>query len=312
MRITYNIFWVEDNTGWFDTAEQLFKDTLEDWGFRLHCKRATNLQEVKKEIEQGNQFQDYDLLLIDLKLNNNQEEEGNKVIELIRERDIYTDIIFYSSEIDRIYEIMQSHRMEGVYTSDRANIETKFEKVAKTTIKKVQEVNAIRGLLMAETSDLDDLMLEIIKTALDSDIAKSIETYILKKIRDTAKDNNDLAHSNKTIQDLINSRVFTATHIAKTVGEICKKKKVETVREICKEKGVDIDKFFQNYERDIINKRNIFAHVKERTIDGEKVLISAKTGGQEAFDDEKCNQIRKTLIDYRDILEKINDNIFSR
>src|SRR5690606_16517008 len=73
----------------------------------------------------------------------------------LRDKDIYTDIIFYSSDKSLILESISQHQFEGVYHSDRKEIEDKFVKVFKTTIKKIEEINSMRGLIVGETSELD-------------------------------------------------------------------------------------------------------------------------------------------------------------
>ena len=35
MRINYNILWVEDNRGWYETTKELFEELMEDLGFKL-------------------------------------------------------------------------------------------------------------------------------------------------------------------------------------------------------------------------------------------------------------------------------------
>jgi len=300
MRIKYHVFWVEDDNSWFDTTQEIFKDTLEEWGFVLVCERAKNLEEVKAAISSTG-LKDYDLLLIDytLKSTSSQQNNGDDVIKFIRSNDIYTDVLFYSSAVDNIHDSMLKNELEGVYTSDRNNIEYKFEKVVKTTIKKVQEVNAIRGLLMAETSDLDEIMLKIIKQALSSDTSGNIEKYIVEKIGETITDNIKRADSEDTttLQKINDGRIFTSFHKAKLIQKICKLNQI------------DIKKFFENYNKDVLRTRNIFAHVKEGMKDGKKVLISTKTGEDETFNEERCVEIRKTLIKYREILENISTKL---
>lgn len=303
MRIGYKIFWVEDDDSWFDGAKKLFEDTLEDWGFKLDVSRAKNFEAVKTIIEEDG-LQDFDLLIVDLKLNNNEEEYGNQVIGLIRDKEIYTDIIFYSSAIDRVHEIMKSNELEGVYTSSRTNLETKFEKVAHTTIKKIQEVNTIRGLLMAETSNLDDLMMGIIESCLNSDMSELIGEYVSKKMLDTANDNLKIANSDQDVLTKIRSRVFTSVHKAKAIGEICKRKKIN-LNELSPDLYNKSDSFYQKYYDLVISTRNIFGHVKEIEKNGKKVLVSTLSGNEEVFNEDRCIEIRKTLIKYREILEAI-------
>jgi len=298
MRIEYRILWVEDDKSWYKTTRELFSDTLEDLGFKLISVKCENIDQVKDEVAK-NSLKDYDLLLVDYTLK--KSDSGDKVIEFIRnikEIPILTDVLFYSSAVENVRDSMRKLGLEGVYTSDRKDLSTKFEQVLNTTIKKVQEVNNVRGLIMAETSDLDDLMFQIINMILDSDISKEMEKYISKEISSTANMVSKLASDQiETKIKIKDSRLFTSFHKAKSINRIYKLKQI------------GIDKFFETYNNDVISTRNLFAHVKEDTSHGEKILISHSTGEREIFNEERCIEIRQNLIKYRQILEDIQTKL---
>lgn len=299
MRLEYYILWVEDDESWFETTRELFSDTLEELGFKLVAKQCSNIDEVREEVD-NNGLKFYDLLLIDYTLQNS--DSGDKIIEFIRnikDSPILTDVLFYSSAVEKVRESMHTLGLEGVYTADRKFIEDKFNLVFSTTIKKVQEVNTIRGLIMAETSDLDDLMLEIIDQMLKTDISKDLATYINEIISDSTNSISQIALSEETTVDkkIKDSRIFTSFHKAKAINRIYK------LTEIGRKK------FFHSYYQDVISPRNIFAHVKETFEDGKQVLISHSTGKKEIFNEERCVEIRTKLIEYRNFLEEIKEQV---
>jgi len=299
MRIEYKILWVEDDKSWYKTTKELFDETLDDLGFQLISKRCENIEEVKKEVEE-NQLKDYDLLLVDFTLKNS--DSGDEVIKFLRgikDEPILTDVLFYSSAVENVRESMHKLGLEGVYTADRKEIETKFERVVNTTIKKIQEVNTIRGLIMAETSDLDELMLEVLEMAITTDISVELTTYLQETIEETLKKVSEIINDKEIVMldKMSDSRVFTSFHKAKGINRLYRLKQV------------GINKFFESYNKDIISTRNLFAHVKESMEDGEKVLISSKTGAKEVFNSERCIEIRQNLRKYRGILEDIKNQV---
>jgi len=302
MKINYNLLWIEDNKGWYSTTKELFEDLMEDLGFKLNCKNCKTLNEVNEEIRKNN-LKPYDLFLIDFTLAGSP--DGDQIINLIRsneENPILTDILFYSTDVQSVKDSMSEYGLEGVYTSHRKDVERKFELVVNTTIKKIQEVNSMRGLIMSETSDLDDLMLTIIQKLLSSEIKNSIEEYIMREIISTSEKNHlNCTSQTKEINEKIkDSRIFTTLHKAKCINKLFKEKKI------------GVDKFFEGYNQHIISTRNIFAHVKEVINDqGNSVLISHMTGQEEIFNEERCIAIRKKLIEYRNILESINNDVDS-
>lgn len=294
MKIEYNILWVEDEDSWYNTTKELFSDTLEDLGFKLVPKQCKTFDEVKKEIDR-NCLKEYDLLLVDFTLKGS--ESGEKIIEFIRsfkDKPILTDVLFYSSAVENVRISMKELGLEGVFTSDRKDVETKFEQVVNTSIKKIQEVNNMRGLIMAETSDLDEIMLEITEILLKSEISQEIQSYIEEKIIETITSISTIA-KNPEIEIFTktsDTRIFTSIH------------KASVVNKLHKLKGIGVPQFFDLYNKEILSPRNIFAHVKETTIEGEKVLQS-KTGKKEVFNEARCIEIRKSLIRYRELLESI-------
>lgn len=297
MRIDYKILWVEDENSWYETTKDLFSELLEDLGFKLESIRCRNIDEVKTEVAKNN-LKDYDLLLVDYTLGNTS--SGDEIIEFIRsiqENPILTEVLFYSSAVENVRDSMHKLGLEGVYTADRKEIETKFELVFNTTIKKIQEVNSMRGLIMAETSDLDDLMVEIIVKLLNSDIAAEIDGYVNKRINETIGISQSLAANENTIEKAQDSRIFTSLNKAKTITRLFKLK------------NIGIAKFSYSYDAKIISTRNLFAHVIESYENGEKVLISHSTGKKEVFNEERCVEIRKDLIEYRNVLEGINTKL---
>lgn len=298
MKITYNILWVEDEDSWFETTNELFTDSLEDLGFVMQTKRCKNISDVQEEVE-NNRLKDYDLLLVDFTLKNS--DSGDLVIDFIRNFDnhpILTDVLFYSSAVENVRDSMHRLGLEGVYTADRRDLETKFELVVNTTIKKIQEVNNMRGLIMAETSDLDELMLEIISNVLNTDISEDMSKYIDNEIKSTIGFLSALSESESKIAEKIHdSRLYTSFHKAKTINKLHKLS------------GIGIEKYFESYNIDVLTPRNIFAHVKESELGGEKVLVSEKTGKKEVFTEERCIEIRKHLIRYRATLESILEEL---
>lgn len=299
MKIEYKILWVEDDKSWYNTTLELFEEILDDLGFRLESTKCENITEVEAEVMR-NRLKEYDMLLVDYTLKNS--DSGDRIIEFIRgikDEPILTDVLFYSSAVENVRDSMYQLGLEGVYTADRKDIINKFELVLNTTIKKIQEVNPMRGLIMAETSDLDDLMLSIITKVLNSGLVKSYDEYINKEIHSTSdKLLTKITSPDLSIFEKINdSRIFTSFHRALSINKLYKEKKI------------GIDKFFDSYNTDVISVRNNFAHVKLSFENGEKVLVSHSTGKKEIFNDKRCIDIRKKLIHYRSVLEQINSDL---
>lgn len=298
MRIEYKILWVEDVKSWYKDNFELAEDYLADLGFKLVSKLCKNFDEVKQEYGL-NKLKDYDLLLVDFTLAGSP--NGDEIINFIRnqkDNPILTDVIFYSNDIQSVRDSIKKFELEGVYTTHRTDFTSKFELVVDTTIKKVQEVNSMRGLIMAETSDLDALMLIIIQELLKSKFSEPIQSYIDSLIDEIPADVE--GYLSKDIETKIkNSMHFNSL------------KKAKTITKLYKLEGIGLKGFASLYDKDIISIRNLFAHVTEQEKDGKKVLVSHLTGVEEVFNEQRCIDIRKDLIKYRDILEDIKFKVTS-
>ncbi|WP_044206033.1 response regulator [Flammeovirga sp. OC4] len=291
MRINYNLLWIEDDDSWFETTKELLDDYIDDLGFILNVRRCNSFEEVQGLTDED--ISSFDLMLVDFNLSGS--EHGDDVIQNIRDREILTEVIFYSSAVESVRDGMRKHTLEGVYSSDRADINLKFEQVVSLTLRKIQAVNTMRGLIMAETSDLDKIMLDITALLLNNEEHSSkMEEYLTDQVSSTFEKIQSLKEDKKPfIEKISDARLFTSFHKAKSINQYLK---------ITGKKG---EQFFNNYNREIISVRNLFAHVTEEAREGQKVLISHFSGQEEEFTEERCIEIRKNLIKYRKKLEQI-------
>ncbi|MEO9512739.1 MAG: hypothetical protein ABJN84_16030 [Flavobacteriaceae bacterium] len=296
MRIEYKILWIEDVKSWYKDNFELAEEYLDDLGFKLVSKLCKNFDEVKQEYD-INKLKDYDLLLVDFTLAGSP--NGDEIINFIRnqkDNPILTDVIFYSNDIQSVRDSIKKFELEGVYTTHRTDFTTKFELVVDTTIKKVQEVNSMRGLIMAETSDLDELMLTIIQKLLKSNDSEKIEQY-MKTL---------LAEIPGNVENYLSKDINTQVQNSLYFNSL---KKAKTITQLYKLKGIGQKGFAHSYDENVISTRNLFAHVTEKEENGQKVLVSHITGKEEIFNEKRCIEIRHTLIKYREILEKINTEL---
>lgn len=171
MKLAYNIIWFENDhsaINGFDIKK--IETFLNDRGFDMNLlfilwtePRSTVEIPYKYIIHKDYSHKDFwniplinaDLILMDKDLEG--EMDGDKIIEYIRDHsnDIYCDVLFYStwkSEED-LRKIVQR---DGLYFSNRGDVERKATNVIIVSIKKTQDLNNLRGLVMAETSEIDE------------------------------------------------------------------------------------------------------------------------------------------------------------
>lgn len=275
-------------------------------GFELDINEIQTFKQFKEEIG-FESLKNYDLLLVDLNLDDDGNGDGNKIIEEIRQSDIYTEIIFYSSHYGHLIDLLKENRTEGIFTSERNQIDTKAKKIIDVTLHKIQDINSLRGLIMAEVSDLDIMKEEIIYLASQKIDEKKLEKYTLDKIKISGNSSKNQAQNFLDNLDTISFSV-----LFEKIGFVDSNKKAMTIGEALKklniEEPVNKDTFTQPYIANILDKRNKFAHIKECDGKDEKGNECKVIGGI-PFTEEKCIEIRKEIRKYKKILGEIKNQI---
>lgn len=307
MRLKYKILWIENEEDWVDSIYDQIQEHLSDLGFEFEKKL------IAKEEESVN-YDEYDLILMDLNLA--EQPNGAELIERIRNLNVFTDIVFYSSVgIDTLREKGREKNLEGVYYSGRTPDSSFVRKVCQvidSTIKKVQDLSNLRGLVMAEVSDLDSLMDEIIvKYYVDQSLLDEFHRRITKNKENNIKKSldNDGIDCEKTCK--LNWRQFNIDKLLKIIDSSQKVRAINILLERHKKQGTDLyqspnDKgFVDNYLQDIIYVRNNLAHCSSVIENGKEILKTRS--GDLCFDTDMIIDIRKKIREYHELFLKIQE-----
>lgn len=313
MRIDYRILWFEDNASSYSTKKAFVKNIIEDFGF--------NFVEPRNEVDGSNietiPYSMYDLIIADMSLANGS--TSIKLMDAIRKKSVFTEVLFYSSNGEKVVrEELAKYNIDGAYCSGRDNddFEFKVREVIYTLIKKTQDLNSLRGLVMAETSELDKKMEDIsfyYFVQNKSEGSDSLFDKILKKVEDDYRQNLQRSTScdkkcihkirKKSIEEIITSLAFDSSRKARTLNKI-----IERIDFSIKEYGIEAS-FYDAYLEDIIRTRNLLAHSQSRINDGGTEILVSKIDGKElSFDDEKIKDVRQKILLY----EKLLDNLYQK
>lgn len=296
MRIKFHLLWFENEPSWVEGKIEDIQEIIEENGFEWVYPTI-----CKKEKEFKGNYNNFDIILIDFRLVNGKKagQTGGDIIDKIRSTDCFTNIIFYSQEGEEILRTdIANKKLDGVYCVHRNDFIDRFEKIFLTNIKKIEDVNNLRGLVMAETADLESMKEEIIELY---DKAKcSKKTDIMKKIIKEMKDSNDkhktfldAKDENTPFKDLL--KIFDLYKKSLIVHRINKRSK-------------PIAKFVHSkFDEEIIINRNLLAHVKEKKDKSGKIYLESKKvkGPKLIFSQEQAKKIRKDISKYKKELQKI-------
>lgn len=300
MKLKYSILWFEDDTVSYNGKKELVKAIIEDeLGFYFPEPR----REINGDNIQTIDYDEYDLLIVDLNLAGSK---GPALIDKIRHNEnIFTEVIFYSSEGEKaVRDALKEYEIDGAYCADRGeDFEDKVRRVIKTTVKKIQDLNNMRGLIMAETSDIDATMFQIIAGVLERNIGgisqsviDSIFESVGKKVNGK-KDAYDHCLKNANINKVIKDNVmFDSSEKIKAVQFI-----INSIdNALTNPHKPDV---FSNEYTVLKKTRDLLAHVIEDVKEGKKIL---RSGNKELeFTDEFCLGLRTEVKKHSSNLQNI-------
>ena len=299
MKIKFYLLWFENEPTWVDGKIEDVKEIIEESGFEWVEPTI-----CKKESEFKGNYNDFDMILIDFRLvaGKKSGQTGGDIISKIRTTDCFTNIIFYSQEGEAaLGGEIASKSLDGGYCVDRTNFLDRFEKIFLTNIKKIEDVNNLRGLVMAETADLENMKEEIIELYDKASCPKktSITKKILKEMTDSAgahKTFLDSKNENTPFKDLLD--MFDLTKKSIIVHRI-------------NSRSTPIAEFVHSkFNEEIIIKRNLLAHVKEKKATSGEIYLESKKlkDAKFIFSQDEAKKIRKDISKYKKELQKIIDS----
>ena len=300
MKLEYKILWLDDNKKAIE--EDSYSSEIEE-----HLREKAFIPEImlvdhKDEFFRNLDSVDFDLILTDFNLNDT--DTGDKIIQQVRNRSIFTEIMFYSaqSEIKNTINLDRITFLDTSKTTSKNHYQDVIEKAISLidlTIKKFENIVVMRGMIMQETSSLDTIIKNIVvkylKT-LDDNNKQTLLEDILFSIEENATEKYNKARSKK-INDILKDNVlFSSDQKIKALGKILIELKFED--------------FSNGYSEDMILNRNKLAHAELIKNDQGKDCFKSKNN-EIIFDEVFCLQIRKNLINYRKKIENIQSMIAS-
>ncbi len=306
MRLEYNILWIEDDIQeYIDNGEiDSLKEFIRDLGFVPHIETVLDESKLDDYIN----LYKYDLIISDFNLSSTT---GDKIIEEIRiNKGLDTEILFYTGKPTNYQE--DPEVLKRVAFLDRVSFQVgrdtlidKIENLINLTLIRLLEINATRGLIAAETSELDVeiekafyKVLEIVqnnednKPKLESIFQREFEKYKKKSEQDL---NEKMISYKEDYKVYFNSSTAGPRWIL-----------IRKLLDIYCPDGFD-QELFKSYSKDVIEVRNKFAHAKAEEKEGKLVLVGQY--GKEGFvyDEEACVEIRKNLISHRNNISKLHE-----
>lgn len=297
MKLEYKILWFEDQPDSANAMEQGINTRLARLGFQLNVEWHKEIKDPGGFLGSLQKRNDIDLILMDWNMGSSSD-NGAILAKKLRNK-TYTEIVFYSSASpSELRKAIYEQDIDGVYCIRRETLVQEVMHVIRTTIKKVLDLNHVRGLVMGTVSEFDAQIEEII--CLLSHRLKDkgcLSEHIKKSILDSNKNSSDQISKigeQDDIRVLIEHRAYSAFLKYKTLCAFLEKRAEQ--RSV-----VDLHEKLKSYQADVIEPRNALAHAKADMQNGKITFKGRKLD----FDEEKLLELRLNLLAQGDNLADI-------
>jgi len=295
MKINYSILWFDDQKDFLDSLDTDFiHEEISSWGLIPQIIPVHTPDEFHKY----RPFKDLDLIIVDLDLGD--DEKGATFIKEVRAQEVYTEIIFYSSRRSaEIWDAIKDEMLEGVFVANKSSgIEQKVVRVAKQSVRKVLDLDNMRGIVMSEVGELDGMLENIFNFAIHGIDQKHMKIVFDKFHEDLDASANSLKESleafknNPSIEGLLDLTDSS-------------EKKWQTFNRIRRHhnvlKGHDLS---TQYTQEILSPRNFLAHgIPTRHDDGS--FLFKHRGREFAFNDDVSKLLRHKIMEYKRAFEEV-------
>lgn len=148
------IIWIDDSITWVRSVKDDVAEALTKEGFTLEIIEYQNTDEAYAAI-----FESYvDLILVDCNLPG--QDNGDQFIARLRKNRCFAHIVYYSQDMANLTKIKADKYFQ--HTAHRDEITTRLEEVSEQMYRKYHHPAFMRGMLLSEFIDLENLMEELI------------------------------------------------------------------------------------------------------------------------------------------------------
>lgn len=215
MNINFNILWFEDMPDWYEVASDDVREILSEHALNANITQCDGIEDFDISNMESN---DYDLILMDYALADGS--RGDDIIKLIRTNSILTDILFYSSDTNGMYESFKAGvpDLDGVYFAKRdlsEGFRDKVRKLIDKIVRRSEDIVNLRGFVLDNTSAFEVKTEEIICKCyqkLQDDEKLTIDEALKKNLNNEKKKNatdiESIVNKEKPLEELKNNPEF--------------------------------------------------------------------------------------------------------
>ena len=319
MDMTYKILWIDDAEDYVDSTKELVVQAIQNRFMDADIESYSDYDEFKSEKLENfdaTSFDFYDLILMDFALSGTT---GDAVIRELRSKEIYTDIVFYSSDKENMESSLKnSDQLNGVFLADRANLLEIIGRVVQKNLKREYRISNIRGLIMDSTSEFDYIC-QSTTIALFEKLSSEQQDVIVRKAKEyvesaASKSGQNFEGLNKKVgKSFIKNAIQSVEYVMDNKDRYAL---MGLIVKFFDDGPIAQEDFSQKYSDELIKPRSKLAHaklvygkchqklhpIKNRSIpscDGKCDSCSNE------YDMEKCESLRAAIYNYYKVFQNI-------
>ena len=319
MDMTYKILWIDDAEDYVDSTKELVVQAIQNRFMDADIESYSDYDEFKSEKLENfdaTSFDFYDLILMDFALSGTT---GDAVIRELRSKEIYTDIVFYSSDKENMESSLKnSDQLNGVFLADRANLLEIIGRVVQKNLKREYRISNIRGLIMDSTSEFDYIC-QSTTIALFEKLSSEQQDVIVRKAKEyvesaASKSGQNFEGLNKKVgKSFIKNAIQSVEYVMDNKDRYAL---MGLIVKFFDDGPIAQEDFSQKYSDELIKPRNKLAPatlvygkchqklhpIKNRSIpscDGKCDSCSNE------YDMEKCESLRAAIYNYYKVFQNI-------
>lgn len=298
MRLDFRILWIDDQQKHVKSFSEGLQIKLQRIGFDLDVIPLETIENIEEKVEEHVHHDSIDLVLVDYDLGT-KGDGGDQALMSIRRRLPHKEIVFYSAtDTEKLRKIAYDAKVDGIYFSNRLSLVNDTMQIIERLLRRVLDIDHMRGVVMSATSDIDFLVEQSLLTVYaksDSEkqqkLREEIATKLKNKLSDWTKD-LEKAETKNELNSFVKLRhIFTAAD---------KLNILTTAVSDWTDQNNDYLEKLRSYGVDVVPKRNKLAHVMLRRKDGRTTLVGSETWSLEEMKDLRC-----LLIDHRENFQHI-------
>lgn len=308
MLIKFNILWVEDQQRYIDTTGAVLRTHLDNLGFHLEIDQIVDPQATPVESYLNNTSK-YDLILVDWRFKDApgspDQAMGGEIIERIRDKITFADIIFYSGDPD-FERDFQDRALQGVYLSSRTDLKEEAKDLIDYLLHKTLHPKIMRGIVVSELSQIDDLCFRIIEEKYNDPLCD--KPAFISSIRDSIKKQADSQHKSKmTFLEKDDDDFIVELHSTINLDSHKRSLKVRDLA-AADDLTTNILKHIQDLP-DTVVKRNKLAHWKRAEETDTHIKLTCPGKSDYIFDQAEAVLVRKSINNAAQALQHYLDSL---